>query len=90
MEIWPITSQLKVYTVLIIMFCTFRDPTKPRIHLGVIASGRCVVGDDQMRQDFASQLSVVAYDQEFDAVVESIYGNRKDQYVLIRGICDYQ
>lgn len=66
-----------------------RDPTKPRIHLGVIASGRCVVGDDQMRQDFASQLAVVAYDQEFDAVVESIYGNRKDQYVLIRGICDY-
>lgn len=66
-----------------------RDPTKPCIHLGVIASGRCVVGDDQMRQDFASQLAVVAYDQEFDAVVESIYGNRKDQYVLIRGICDY-
>ncbi|XP_069188466.1 uncharacterized protein [Procambarus clarkii] len=67
-----------------------RDPTKPRIHLGVIASGRCVVGNDQMRQDFASQLSVVAYDQEFDAVIESVYGNRKDQYVLIRGICDYQ
>ncbi|XP_042206747.1 uncharacterized protein LOC121855722 isoform X2 [Homarus americanus] len=67
-----------------------RDPTKPRIHLGVIAAGRCVVGNDQMRQDFASQLSVVAYDQEFDAVIESVYGNRKDQYVLIRGICDYQ
>lgn len=67
-----------------------RDPTKPRIHLGVIASGRCVVGNDQMRQDFASQLSVVAYDQEFDAVIESVYGNRKDQYVIIRGICDYQ
>ncbi|KAG7154868.1 hypothetical protein Hamer_G021199 [Homarus americanus] len=48
-----------------------RDPTKPRIHLGVIAAGRCVVGNDQMRQDFASQLSVVAYDQEFDAVIES-------------------
>lgn len=66
-----------------------RDPTKPRVHLGVIAAGRSVVDNDQMRQDFASQLSVVAYDQEFDAVVESVYGNRKDQYVFIRGICDY-
>lgn len=67
-----------------------RDPSKPCIHLGVVAAGRCVVDNDQMRQDFASQLSVVAYDQEFDAVVESVYGNRKDQYVFIRGICDYQ
>lgn len=60
------------------------------IHLGVVAAGRSVVDNDQMRQDFASQLSVVAYDQEFDAVVESVYGNRKDQYVFIRGICDYK
>ncbi|XP_045115385.1 uncharacterized protein LOC123506982 isoform X2 [Portunus trituberculatus] len=67
-----------------------RDPTKPRVHLGVVAAGRSVVDNDQMRQDFASQLSVVAYDQEFDAVVESVYGNRKDQYVFIRGICDYK
>lgn len=69
---------------------SIRDSSKPRIHLGVVASGRCVVGDDQMRQDFATQLGVVAYDQEFDTVVESIYGNRKDQYVFIRGICDYE
>lgn len=67
-----------------------RDPTKPRIHMGVVASGHSVVCNDQMRQDFASQLSVLAYDQEFDAVVESIYGNRKDHYIFIRGICDYQ
>ncbi|XP_068205100.1 uncharacterized protein [Palaemon carinicauda] len=66
-----------------------RVPNKPRIHLGPIASGRCVVGNDQIRQDFASQLAVNAYDQEFDAVVESVYGNRKDHYILIRGICDY-
>ncbi|KAK4291668.1 hypothetical protein Pmani_035518 [Petrolisthes manimaculis] len=67
-----------------------RDNSKPHIHLGVVASGRCVVGDDEMRQDFATQLGVVAYDQEFDTVVESIYGNRKDQYVFIRGVCDYE
>ena len=30
------------------------------------------------------------FDTELDAVVESIYGNRKDQYVLIRGITDYR
>ncbi|XP_076067757.1 uncharacterized protein LOC143040560 [Oratosquilla oratoria] len=67
-----------------------RDSARPVIHLGAIASGRSVVGNDQTRQDFASQLSVLAYDQEFDAVVESVYGNRKDHYVLLRGICDYK
>lgn len=66
-----------------------REPNNPRVHLGVIASGRCVVENEQARQDFASQLTVLAYDQEFDAVVESVYGNRKDHYIFVRGICDY-
>lgn len=77
-------------SVILTMSALYRDPTKPRIHMGVIASGHSVVCNDQMRQDFASQLAVLAYDQEFDAVVESIYGNRKDHYIFIRGISDYQ
>lgn len=35
-------------------------------------------------------MSIRCFDTELDAVVESIYGNRKDQYVLIRGITDYK
>lgn len=31
-----------------------------------------------------------AFDIEFDTVIESIFGNRKDRYVIIRGVADYK
>lgn len=46
--------------------------------------------NDQLRQDVAAKLGILAFDMEFDAVVDSVYGNRKDSYVLIRGIADYK
>ncbi|KAF2366199.1 Nucleoside phosphorylase domain [Trinorchestia longiramus] len=67
-----------------------RAPGVPRVHLGLIASGRCVVLDPRLHQDFASELGVLAFDQEMDAVIESVYGNRKDTYTVIRGIADYR
>ncbi|RXG69333.1 hypothetical protein Avbf_05797 [Armadillidium vulgare] len=67
-----------------------RRDGEPRIHLGPIASGRAVISNEQTRQEFANKLSVLAFDREFDAVIESVYGNRKDHYTLIRGICDYK
>lgn len=62
----------------------------PRIHFGAIGSGRYVVKDDNIRQEFAKLYGVLAFDTEFDAVVESIFGNRKDSYIFIRGISDYR
>ncbi|XP_043192523.1 uncharacterized protein LOC122365404 isoform X3 [Amphibalanus amphitrite] len=72
--------------------CTtnLRERGRPMIHLGPVASGRQVVGHEQMRQEFSSQVGILAYDAEFDSVVESIYGNRKDNYIFIRGIADYK
>ncbi|KAB7494604.1 hypothetical protein Anas_08736 [Armadillidium nasatum] len=67
-----------------------RRDGEPRIHLGPIASGRAVISNEQTRQEFANKLSVLAFDREFDAVIESVYGNRKDHYTLVRGICDYR
>ncbi|XP_047737758.1 uncharacterized protein LOC108664786 isoform X2 [Hyalella azteca] len=61
-----------------------------RVHLGQIASGRCVVSDAELHQDFAGKLGVLAFDQEMDAVIDSVYGNRKDTYTVIRGIADYR
>lgn len=60
------------------------------IHLGPIAAGRQVCKDDQLRQDFASRFGILAFDTEYDAVIESVFGNRKDCYVIIRGISDYK
>jgi len=62
----------------------------PVLHLGPVAAGRGVALDDQLRQEFAYKNGVLAYDSELDSVVESIYGNRKDHYMLIRGIADYK
>ncbi|KAF5274183.1 hypothetical protein FQR65_LT17057 [Abscondita terminalis] len=62
----------------------------PRIHLSPVASGRQVVRDDQLRQQFAAHVGALAFDCEFDAVIESILGNCKDSFICIRGISDYK
>ena len=38
----------------------------------------------------ATKFGILAFDMEFDAVVDSVFGNRKDSYVLIRGVADYK
>ena len=47
----------------------------PRIHLSAVGSGRDVARSDQIRQQFAQQYNVLAFDPEFEAVIESVMGN---------------
>lgn len=63
----------------------FRQEGCPRIHLGPVAAGRHVVKEDRLRQQFATQVGALAFDCEFDSVIESILGNCKDSFVCIRG-----
>ena len=60
------------------------------IRYGVIGSGRYVARNDKLRMDFAKVTGARAFDGEFDAVLESMEGNRNDSFVIIRGIADYQ
>lgn len=62
----------------------------PVIHFGAIGSGRLAVGNEQLRQDIAIRYGIKAFDIEFDTVIDSIFGNRKDRYIIIRGIADYK
>ncbi|XP_044727298.1 uncharacterized protein LOC123290962 isoform X2 [Chrysoperla carnea] len=62
----------------------------PRIHLAPIASGRKITRDDQLRQHFSVKTGALAFDGEFDTVIESILGNCRDNFVCIRGIADYK
>ncbi|KAK2585124.1 hypothetical protein KPH14_008634 [Odynerus spinipes] len=62
----------------------------PRIHLAPIASGRQIARDDQLRQKFSSRFGALAFDGEMDAVVESILGNCRESFAVIRGISDYK
>ncbi|XP_076341868.1 uncharacterized protein LOC143242390 isoform X1 [Tachypleus tridentatus] len=57
----------------------------PVVHFGVVSSGRM---SERLR--FAHQHGIKAYDSEFDAVAESLCGNRQDNYIFIRGISDYR
>jgi nucleoside phosphorylase len=61
----------------------------PKVHYGVIGSGRPVTRADDTRLDFAGKYGIIAFDSEFDQVIESICGNRKDSFMFIRGIADY-
>jgi nucleoside phosphorylase len=62
----------------------------PVVHFGPIGSGASLVRDEVIRQDVASRFGIRAFDSEFDSVLESIFGNRKEKYCVIRGIADYK
>ena len=60
----------------------------PSVHYGVMGAGR-PVRNEVSRHDFASRYNIAACDSEFDQVLESIVGNRKDSFMFVRGISDY-
>lgn len=62
----------------------------PRIHLAPVASGRQISRDDQLRQKFSTKFGVLAFDAEMDAVVESVLGNCRESFAVVRGISDYK
>ena len=66
----------------------YRDGA-PVVRRGAIASGKPIVRDDHLRGEFATQHGCIAYDTEFDQVLESIVGNRKESFAFIRGVTDY-
>ena len=68
----------------------FRSEGKPVLHLGPVATGRHVALNDQLRQEMAAGSGILAFDSELDSVVDSIYGSRKESYMLVRGIADYK
>lgn len=67
-----------------------RKPGLPVLHFGAVGSGKVLMHDDTKRLSFADQHGIMSFDTGFGSVVESIFGNRKDDYVFIRGISDYK
>ena len=67
-----------------------RRDGRPMCHFGPIGSGRPALASESLKQQMISEFNLRAFDSEFDPVVESIYGNRKESYIMIRGISDYR
>ena len=71
---------------------TFADhyrPGMPTLRYGQIGCGKPLVKNEVLRQDFAARQNIICFDTEFDQVMESICGNRKDSFLFVRGIADY-
>lgn len=60
----------------------------PGVHFGVLGAGR-PVRQEVSRHDFCNRYGIIACDSEFDQVLESIVGNRKDSFMFVRGVSDY-
>lgn len=56
-----------------------------RLHLGPIGSGRDFIRSDQLRTEFAKKYNLLATDLEMSSVLESIIGNCRDSFILIKG-----
>lgn len=67
-----------------------RKDGRPMCHFGPIGSGRPALSNEALKQRMISEFGLRAFDSEFDPVVESIYGNCKESYIMIRGVSDYK
>lgn len=59
------------------------------IRYGVIGSGGLVTRNQEMRMEFAQLNGIKAFDLEFEAVLDSLEGNRNCSFLIIRGMADY-
>ncbi|TMW52491.1 hypothetical protein DOY81_002451 [Sarcophaga bullata] len=63
---------------------------KSRLHLGPIGSGRDLVRSDNLRIEFAKKYGLLATDVEMSSVLDSIIGNCRESFIIIKGISDYK
>ncbi|XP_041357320.1 uncharacterized protein LOC121374324 isoform X2 [Gigantopelta aegis] len=62
---------------------------KVRVAYGAIASGRIVSKNQELKFDFSHMNGVRCFDHDYEAVIDSLEGNRNDSFLIIRGMCDY-
>lgn len=62
---------------------------KPELKFGKIGGGETIVRDDNLRHLISEQYGILCFDSDMDQVMESIEGNRKDSFIIIRSIVDY-
>lgn len=61
-----------------------------RVHLGPIGSGSGQIRSDSLRNEFAKKFNLLATDIEMSSVLDSVIGNCKDSFILVKGIADYK
>lgn len=64
---------------------TTDGPLTNRLHLGPIGSGKDLVRSDTSRIEFARKYGLLATDVEMSSVLDSIIGNCRDSFILVKG-----
>lgn len=64
----------------------YEGPVTTRIHLGPIGAGKDLVKADQLRIEFAKQYGLLATDVEMNSVLDSIVGNCRDSFIIVKGL----
>lgn len=59
-----------------------------RLHLGPIGSGKEVIRSDTARIEFAHTHGLLATDLEMSSVLDSIIGNCRESFILIKGMAN--
>ncbi|XP_062536528.1 uncharacterized protein LOC134205358 isoform X4 [Armigeres subalbatus] len=61
-----------------------------RLHMGPIGSGYDVIKSDSLRTQYSQEYGLVATDVEMNSVLDSIVGNCRDSFILVKGVSDYK
>lgn len=61
----------------------------PTLRFGKIGGGEKVFRDESLRHLLSEQYGIICFDSDMDQVMESIDGNRKESFIIIRSIVDY-
>lgn len=56
-----------------------------RLHLGPIGSGKDIIRSETDRIEFARAHGLLATDIEMSSVLDSIIGNCRDSFILVKG-----
>jgi nucleoside phosphorylase len=66
------------------------SPAAMRLHIGPIGSGYELIKSDSLRTDFAKKYGLIATDVEYNSVLDSIVGNCRESFLIVKGISDYK
>lgn len=67
-----------------------REYGLPLLRFGTVGGGdENVIRDEGTRHAISERFGVSCFDSGMDQVLESIEGNRKESYIIIKGIVDY-
>uniref|UniRef100_A0A8D8F700 (northern house mosquito) hypothetical protein n=1 Tax=Culex pipiens TaxID=7175 RepID=A0A8D8F700_CULPI len=61
-----------------------------RLHVGPIGSGYDLIKSDSLRTEYSQEYGLVATDVEMNSVLDSIVGNCRDSFILVKGVSDYK